>query len=125
MEKSVLLKWLLILGGWFEVITGILFMFIHLFLEPMGVPSGPPIFNQLAGAFFICFGILLIYNGREIEKYAIITKVNCLFRFIVQPAAIYSMILFPVFIPLLVGTAIYDLVWAIIVIYLLKKCDFW
>ncbi len=125
MEKDALLKWLLIIGGYFEIVIGILFMFLPYFLGNLGVPAGVPIFIQLAGALFICYGILLVYNGKDIEKYSIIAKTNCLLRLIVQPPAILTMISYPVFIPLLIGTAIYDVGWAIVVLILLKKCDYW
>ncbi|MHA1650751.1 MAG: hypothetical protein ACTSYB_11200 [Candidatus Helarchaeota archaeon] len=117
----VILKWLVIIGGYIEVFIGILFLFIHLLLEPLGVPPGAPIFSQLAGCMFICFGILLIFSAKDIEKYSLIIKVNCLLRFIIQPAVIYNMVLYPVFIPLLLGSAIYDIGWAIIVLFLLKN----
>ena len=92
MEKAVLLKWLLLIGGYFELIVGAIFIIIHLFLESFGVPAGVPIFSQLAGIFFICFGILLIYSAKDIEKNIIIVKINILFRFLVQPAVIYNFI---------------------------------
>ncbi len=120
MERMTLLKWLLIIGGVFEVFVGILFMFLHIFLEQLGMPTYP-IFIQLAGALFICFGILLIYNGRDVEKYTIIAKTNCLLRFIVQPPSIIGMITYPNFFPLLIGASIYDIAWAITVLYLLKR----
>ena len=49
---------------------------------------------------------------------------NILLRFIVQPAAIYNMIVVPALIPLLIGTAIYDVCWAIAVLILLKKMGY-
>lgn len=124
LEKQVLLKWLIVIGGWFEVAIGILFQFLHLFLADMGIEVGPPIFLQLSGAMFICFGLLLIISARDMEKYAVIPKINALLRFLVQPATIYNMIIVPEFVPLLLGATIYDIAWAIIVLYLLRKLEY-
>ena len=120
----MLLKWLLLIGGYFELIIGGIFIILHLFLDSFGVPAGVPIFSQLAGIFFICFGILLLYSKKDIEKYIIIIKINIIFRFLVQPTVIYNFILFPDFGVLLIVTSIYDIVWAILTLVLLKKCGY-
>jgi hypothetical protein len=120
----VLLKWLLIIGGVVEIFIGVLFIFIHLLVGSLGVSIEIPIFPQLAGCICICFGYLLIYTTKDVKTYAIIPKMNILLRFIVQPAAIYNMIVVPALIPLLIGTAIYDVCWAIAVLILLKKMGY-
>lgn len=124
MDNSVLLKWLLIIGGVVEIFIGVLFIFIHLLVGSLGVSIEIPIFPQLAGCICICFGYLLIYTTKDVKTYAIIPKMNILLRFIVQPAAIYNMIVVPALIPLLIGTAIYDVCWAIAVLILLKKMGY-
>ena len=124
MEKSMLLKWLLLIGGYFELIVGVIFIFMHLFIESFGVPAGVPMFSQLSGLFFICFGILLLYSAKDLEKYIVIIKVNILFRFLVQPFVIYNSILFPDFGLLLIITSLYDLVWSILMIVLLRQCGY-
>ena len=124
MENAVLLKWLLIIGGLVEIVMGIFFVFIHLFVGSMGVSIEVPIFPQLAGCILIVFGYLLIYTTKDVKTYAIIPKMNILLRFIVQPAAIYNIIVVPAFIPILVGAAIYDIVWAILTLILLKKLGY-
>lgn len=120
----MLLKWLLIIGGVVEIFIGVLFIFIHLLVGSLGVSIEIPIFPQLAGCICICFGYLLIYTTKDVKTYAIIPKMNILLRFIVQPAAIYNMIVVPALIPLLIGTAIYDVCWAIAVLILLKKMGY-
>jgi len=124
LDNSVLLKWLLIIGGVVEIFIGVLFIFIHLLVGSLGVSIEIPIFPQLAGCICICFGYLLIYTTKDVKIYAIIPKMNILLRFIVQPAAIYNMIVVPALIPLLIGTAIYDVCWAIAVLILLKKMGY-
>lgn len=124
MESSILLKWLLIIGGIVEIILGVFFIFIHLLVGYMGVSIEVPIFPQIAGCVLICFGYLLIYTTKDVETYAIIPKMNILLRFIVLPAAIFNMIVVPVLIPILIGAAIYDITWAIIVLVLLNKMGY-
>ncbi len=125
MEKTVLLKWLIIFGGIFELIVGAIFLFIHLFIGNFGVTIEVPMFAQLSGVFFICFGILLIYSTRDFKTHGMIIKVNILFRFAVQPFVIINSLAFPGFGLLLIVTSIYDIVWAILIIVLLRKCDYW
>jgi hypothetical protein len=124
-ENAVLLRWLLIIGGIVEIFLGIAFIFIHLLVPAMGLSVDIPIFPQLAGCLCICFGYLLIYSSKDIKTYSIIPKMNVLLRFIVQPAAIYNLFVVPAFIPILIGSAIYDIVWAILVLILLKKLGYW
>jgi hypothetical protein len=124
MENAVLLKWLLMIGGLVEIFMGIFFVFIHLFVGSMGVSIEVPIFPQLAGCILIVFGYLLIYTTKDVKTYAIIPKMNILLRFIVQPAAIYNIIVVPAFIPILIGAAIYDIAWAILTLILLKKLGY-
>lgn len=120
-ENSVLLKWLLIIGGVVEIVLGILFVFIHLFVGSMGYTIDVPLFSQIGGCALICFGYLLIYTTRDVKTYAIIPKINILLRFIVLPVAIYNVFLAPPLVPLIIGAAIYDVVWAIVVLILLRK----
>ncbi|HUX98946.1 MAG TPA: hypothetical protein VMV49_05295 [Candidatus Deferrimicrobium sp.] len=124
MENSVLLKWLLLIGGYVEIFLGALFVLMQFFVGYMGLSIEVPIFNQILGMMTICFGILLIYSTKDIEKYAIIPKVNCLLRFLVQPAVVYNVIVVPEMIPILIGSAIYDVVWAVLVLILLNKCGY-
>ncbi len=124
MDRKIILKWFLVIGGYVEIILGIAFMFFPILLKDSGIPMGVPIFTQLAGGAILCYGILLANSAKDVEKHLLIIKTNCLLRFIVQPPAVYTMFVYPPFIPLLIGTAIYDVGWAVIVLYLLKKQGF-
>ncbi|NVM30833.1 MAG: hypothetical protein HWN65_18480 [Candidatus Helarchaeota archaeon] len=121
MDKPGLLKLLILIGGYFEVFLGFLFLFMDVFLGTFGLSTDVPMFNQILGVMTICFGILLIYSAKDIGTYSIIPKVNCLMRFLVQPFAIYNMIVVPEMLLILIGAAIYDVVWAIFVLILLKQ----
>lgn len=125
MDKSVLLKWLLIIGGYFESFMGILFIVMPYLLEPLGIPPQIPMFSQLAGAAFICFGYLLVYSAKDMKQYSIIIKMNCLMRFIIQPFVVYNFQFAPLLIPILIGAMAYDIGWAIIALYILKSEDYW
>jgi hypothetical protein len=78
----------------------------------------------MAGCILIIFGYLLIYSAKDVKTYVIIPKMNILLRFIVQPVAIYNIVVVPVFIPILVGAMIFDIVWAIVTLLLLKKLGY-
>lgn len=121
MEKSVLLKWLIAFGGYFEIFLGFIFIFMDIFLNELGFTTAVPLFSQILGVMTICFGLLLVYSNKDIAKYSIIPKVNCLMRFLVQPFAIYNIIIIPELFPIIFGAAIYDIAWAIMVLFLLKK----
>ena len=123
MENEEILKWLLLIGGIIEIIVGILFFFIAPLFESYGI-SSIPLFIQMSGAFFISFGILLIYASKDCETYKIIPLTNILFRFLVLVPVVYAMITYPQFLPMLMFTLIYDTLWSILVLVLLKKCDF-
>ncbi len=97
---------------------------MDIFLEYLGLTIDVSIFNQILGVMTICFGILLIYSAKDIGTYSIIPKINCLLRFLVQPFAIYNMIMVPAMLPILIGAAIYDVVWAIFVLILLNQCGY-
>jgi len=124
MEKTKLLKWLVLIGGYFELFLGILFIFMDIFLGYLGLTVEVPIFTQLLGCMTICFGILLIYSAKDLETYSIIPKVNALLRFIVQPFVVYNVILVPEMIPILIGAAVYDVVWGMLALILLKECGY-
>ena len=122
MEKPVLLKWVILIGGYFELFLGVLFIGMEYFLGYLGLPLAVPMFSQILGCMTICFGILLIYSARDIDTYSVIPKVNALLRFLVQPFVVYNVIVVPELIPILIGAAVYDLVWGILALILLKQC---
>ena len=124
MDNTRILKILILIGGYFEVFLGFLFMFMDLFIGFFGLSTDVPMFNQILGVMTVCFGLLLIYSARDIETYSIIPKINCLLRFSVQPFAIYNMIVVPEMLFILIGAAIYDVVWAILVLIYVKRCGY-
>ena len=120
MNSDKILKWILIIGGVIEIVVGILFMFIHLFLEISGF-STIPIFTQFAGTLLFCFGILLIITAYDIERYVVIPLVNILLRVVMIVLAILNLSAYPDFFLITLFAISYDITWAIIVLILLKK----
>ena len=120
MNSENLLKIVIIVGGIVEIIIGSLFLFLDVFFEQIGFEN-IPIFTQMAGSFLLCYGILLIYSARDIEKYLIILLVNILVRIIMIIFSFINIFEYPEFFAILLFAIPYDLVWSIIVVILLKK----
>ncbi|MFX1470625.1 MAG: hypothetical protein ACFFB8_18415 [Promethearchaeota archaeon] len=120
MSSDNLLKYLLIIGGIIEFLLGILFMFLSILLKQFG-RENIPIFTQMAGVFVFCYGILLIYSTKDIEKYLIILLVNILIRIIVIIFSLLSLFEYPEFSLILLFAIPYDLLWSLSIIILLKK----
>jgi hypothetical protein len=120
MNNTLILKWLLIVGGLVEIIIGILFLFIPYALSSIGLPQ-IPLFSQMAGSFLLGFGILLIYSSKRLEFFRIVPLVNILIRFVMIAFSLLSIPSYPEFIVILIPAILYDLVWSILFLYLLDK----
>ena len=121
MDKKIILKWFLLLGGIIEVFVGISFFFIDGFILTVFGLSTLSMFTQMSGIFFICFGILLTISSKDTERYLPVILVNIMFRIMMLGPVIYNMTIYPQFIPILLFMILYDPVWSIIVLYLLNK----
>lgn len=119
-SSNDLIKLLLILGGIVEIIIGLLFLVLDIFFEQIGLEN-IPIFTQMAGSFTFCYGILLIYSARDVEKFIIIPLVNILVRIIMVIFSIINIFEYPEFIMILLFAIPYDLLWSLFMIILLKK----
>jgi hypothetical protein len=120
MNTKYLLRILLIVGGIVEIIIGVLFMFLHLFFEQIDLEN-IPIFTQMAGAFLLCYGILLIYTIQDVEKFIIIPLVNILVRIIMVIFSVINLFDYLQFYIVLIIAIPYDLLWSLLVIILVKK----
>jgi hypothetical protein len=120
MNQKILLKWFLIVGGVLEIVIGSFLMVFHPFLREFGI-STVPIFNQMAGTFLLGFGILLVFSSTAIEAFRIIPLVNILLRVIMIAFSIFQLPQFPSFLVILIPAMIYDILWSIIVLILLKN----
>jgi hypothetical protein len=115
-----LVKILLILGGIVEIAIGLFFLGLDFVFEQFGLKN-IPIFTQMAGTFLFCYGILLVYSARDIEKFLIVPLVNIIARVIMVIFSILSIFEYPEFIVILLFAIPYDLVWSILMIIFLKK----
>lgn len=120
MSTIKILKILLIIGGIIEIGIGLLFFTLDLFFEQIGLEN-IPIFTQMAGIFMFCYGILLIYSTRDMEKYLIIPLLNILIRVIMVIFSLLNIIEYPQFYLIFIFTIPYDLVWSILMIVFLKQ----
>jgi hypothetical protein len=120
MSPKIILKILLLIGGILEIIIGILFMFLDILFEKLGLEN-IPIFTQMAGTFLLCYGILLIYSIRDIEKFVIVLLVNILVRIIMVIFSIINSFEYLQFYIILIIAIPYDLLWSLLVIIFLKK----
>ncbi len=120
MKSKDLIQILLIVGGIVEVIIGGLFLFLDTMLEQVGLEN-IPIFTQMAGSFLLCYGILLVYSARDVEKFIIVPLVNIIARIIMVIFSIISIFDYPEFMVILLFAIPYDTLWSILMIILLKK----
>ncbi|MFX1591516.1 MAG: hypothetical protein ACFFB6_06925 [Promethearchaeota archaeon] len=120
MKSKDILKILLNLGGIVEIFIGVLFMFLDISFEQMGLEN-IPIFTQMAGCFILCYGILLIYSTRDVKKYLIIPLVNILARIVMVILSLINIVEYPQFYIILLFAIPYDLLWSLFVIISLKK----
>ncbi len=121
MSPKIILKILLLIGGILEIIIGVLFMFLDILFEKLGLEN-IPIFTQMAGTFLLCYGILLIYSiGADIEKFVIVPLVNILVRIIMVIFSIINSFEYLQFYIILIIAIPYDLLWSLLVIISLKK----
>ncbi|MHA2008552.1 MAG: hypothetical protein ACXABO_14065 [Promethearchaeota archaeon] len=119
MNSLRLLKILLILGGIVELVVGFLFIFVDQFLLQLGFEV-IPLFTQMIAAFFLCFGILLIYSKRDMDKYKIIPLTNILLRIIIISFSLISIRKYSEFLIILLFAIPYDLIWALLVLILMR-----
>ncbi|MFX0008114.1 MAG: hypothetical protein ACFFAV_15505 [Candidatus Hermodarchaeota archaeon] len=120
MNTIKILKILLFLGGIVEIGIGLLFFIVDLFFEQIGLEN-IPIFTQMAGIFMFCYGILLIYSTRDMEKYLIIPLLNILIRVVMVIFSLLNIIEYPQFYLIFIFAIPYDLVWSILMIVFLKQ----
>jgi hypothetical protein len=119
MNKSSFLKILLIIGGIIEIIIGSFLLFIDIFIEQLGY-TNISTFSQMAASFLIGYGILLLYSSKDIERYLIIPVVNILIRIIMMIFTSINFMKYPEFLPITIFALIYDPLWSITVILLIK-----
>lgn len=103
-----------------EIIIGLLFFVLDIFFEHIGLDN-IPVFTQMAGTFILCYGILLIYSARDVEKFVFIPLVNILARIIMIIFSLIGIIEYPEFSFILLFAIPYDLLWSLFVIIVLKK----
>ncbi len=120
MSSKKILKILVVLGGIVEIVIGLLFMVLDILFEQIGLEN-IPIFTQMAGSFLLCYGILLIYSARDVEKFKIIPLVNILVRVIMVIFSLINIFEYPEFLVILLFAIPYDLLWSLFMILLLKK----
>jgi hypothetical protein len=122
MDLKVVLKWLVIFGGIIEIVIGILLLIVDIFLSGIGLIT-IPIFNQMAGTFLLGFGILLVFSAKEIDTYRIILLVNILLRSIMIICSLMQLPFYPEFVIILIPALIYDILWSIIVIMIMRRLN--
>lgn len=119
MNKSSLLKLLLLIGGILEIIIGSFLLFIDILIEQLGY-SNISTFSQMAGSFLIGYGILLVYSSKDIERYLLIPLVNILIRIVMVIFTSINFLKYPEFLPITIFALIYDPLWSLAVILLIK-----
>ncbi|MFX0001982.1 MAG: hypothetical protein ACFE9C_06225 [Candidatus Hodarchaeota archaeon] len=120
MNSKRVLKILLILGGIVEIVLGLLFLVLDLLFEHLGLEN-IPIFSQMGGIFILCYGILLMFSSRDLEKYLIIPLLNILARVIIIIFSLLNLFKYPQLFMILIFAIPYDLVWSSLMIVFMKQ----
>ncbi|MHA1266616.1 MAG: hypothetical protein ACTSRS_15375 [Candidatus Helarchaeota archaeon] len=125
MNYMKFLKWVILIGGFYEIIFGILLIFfIQPLLSILGV-SNPeinfPIFNQTAGLLAITMGILLIATAFDIQRYLLIPLVSVGLRIAIQFIIFSNLTLIPEMTSGLVAFGVIDLVFGTLTLILIRK----
>ncbi|MFW9856512.1 MAG: hypothetical protein ACFFFG_15785 [Candidatus Thorarchaeota archaeon] len=120
----LLLKYLLVLNGVYEIVFGVILVFlIETLLSLSDLLKNPInyfIFPQVAGLLAICFGILLCYSARDPETYMIIPLVSIFLRISLQLILIYNSTLYPFMAVAFLIFGMLDLVLAFLTFLLIK-----
>lgn len=118
-----LLKWVLKFSGYFEIIMGIFFIFIHPVFQILGYIT-IPLFNQLGGVELVILGFLLVYSARDIEKYIIIIFCSIILRFVMCIFDFLAALYIPELFFALLFASIYDIGSAALTLILLWKSEY-
>lgn len=94
-------------------------MVLHPFLREGGLDT-IPIFNQMAGTFLFGFGILLVFASKAIRRYRIVPIINIVLRLLMIGFSIIQLPQYPSFLVILIPAMTYDLLWSIIVLFLMN-----
>jgi len=123
MNRKRFLKWILLFGGILEIIIGIFMMMLHPILQELEIET-VPIFVQMAGTFLLGYGVLLVFASKAIKRYRIVPIVNVVLRFIMVGFSIIQLPQYPNFLVILLPAMTYDVVWSIIVLFLMNGLGF-
>ena len=128
MDSLKIFKFIILIGGIYEIIFGLMLLFwIESLLTLLGVYFANinfPIFNQTAGLLAIIFGILLTTSSIDIERYLLIPVMSIILRFAIQFVIFSNISAIPEMTIGLIAFGIIDLVFGIITLIMLKKCGF-
>ncbi len=122
MDKSEFLIKFIKFSGWVEITAGIMFFLVDPFMQIMGIPNFF-FWNWFAGVMMFFMGVLLLYSGKDVEKYKIIPVVSIIFRFTMVVVAIITVIIEPRFL-FVAFVSIYDFFSALLTLILLKQCGY-
>ena len=122
MDKNEFLIKFIKFSGWLEIIFGIIFLFVDPFMQILGIPNFS-FWNWFAGVTLFYMGVLLLYSGKDLEKFKIIPIVSSIFRFTMVVASMITAIIEPRFM-FMVFISIYDFGSALLTLILIKQCGY-
>ena len=123
MKTEKLLKWLIIIGGSFEIFLGISFIIINPFLSIVNIENNI-LFTNIAGLFLTGYGILLVYSAKDIKTYIIIPIINIFLRIIMIIMTLFNLTTYPEFTVIYIFAVLYDSGWSIVVIYSILRLNY-
>jgi len=123
-RRPNLLKWLLVIGGVYEMVMGlVMFFFIQGFFRLLGAtePINYLIFARAMGTLAFSFGLLLMLSSRDPARYLLIALVSILLRLLIQFPIILGCIEVPEIRPLLLAFGATDLLFACLTGYAIRR----
>ena len=114
-QRPRFLKWVLALGGAYEVLMGaVLLFFIRDFFRLLAVEAaiGNPIFARTSGVLAVAFGLLLLGASRDPARYLLVPLISIALRVLIQVPIILGIREIPALTYPLIGFGAVDLAWA-------------
>ena len=123
MESRRFLIVFLQISGYIEIVFGIFIIFLGPFMKKIDLPF-LPFWHLSFGVSLSFFGILLLISASDIDRYAIIPLISCIYRWTIAGFQIYTAFMISTIRIFMIAGAIFDIIVPIYIIYLLSKNKF-
>ncbi|MHA1646690.1 MAG: hypothetical protein ACTSVL_03870 [Promethearchaeota archaeon] len=123
MESKRFLIVFLKFSGYLEILFGLVIIFLGPMMDNLSLPY-LPFWHLSFGVSLSFFGILLLISASDIDRYAIIPLISCIYRWIIAGFQIYTAITISAIRIFMIAGGIFDIIAPILIVYLLVKNKF-